>query len=348
MPKHCLRIFLLVWAFAAVIAAPVRAESSHPVRILTFNVGLLRDGLYGVFMEMVKEVPYRAELAPEKIARFAEQNKVDIVSLQEVWETAHANEIGRALEAIGYTVVRPNASIWTEIGFYRSGLLVAIRDETFQIRRHKFHLFPSYNLWKTIGLGSEEHGRSGVEVLAKKGFATLVLEHRRTGAYIVLGATHMQALDVTPEGVPTTEAYAKSHAVQSEFMNEIVDTETSGYWMPFVLAGDLNVGRKIGASLYRRILEHKVTANTRSVSAADLLPAGQVTWDPNNKLVKAGAFPTDPPDTIDHVIFRNGRLRWKWVPKAAKVVFKETYKNGTPLSDHNGLLVDAEFVDTLK
>lgn len=332
MPSFRLRpVFSLTLVALALFHSFVMygAEPGAPssVRILTYNVGLLRIGM---FRELVKEVDRRAQTLPREIAEFAAHEKIDIISLQEVWEDRHADTIASELQARGYVIFRPKAGANTPKAMFESGLLVAIREEAFKTEVIRPETDVKFSLYSA---------RAGLEATAKKGFATVPLVHRSSHNPLILGVTHMQALDVDPTGKTVNAAAANAHATQASELNALAAQETRNYAVPFVLAGDLNVGRKIGNDLYQKLTQ----VDALTFSAADLLAPEEKTWDRENRLVKAGSFPNDPSDVIDHVVFRsdglNGSIALK--PKRALVVFQDKEQ---PLSDHYGLLVDAEFV----
>lgn len=321
-------------AFVLVIVALLAGQSgiglaensaAPKIRVLTYNVGLLRDPLFGEY-DAVGKVTERAPLVPLALAQFARDLAPDIINLQEVWEEQHAAAIRNALVPLGYTVVRPRLTFWQTPNIYGAGLLVAIRNATFDFLRADFHLFPS-------------EIRGGMEVIAKKGFAFFQLYHRAKNATVILGVTHMQALDVDRDGKTTHVGKAKAHAAQSEMINAGAYYYSQGYRLPVILAGDLNVGPRIGRDLYEKLVEVPYTKTKRVADAfGKIIPQ---TWDSQNPLIQAGAYPDDPSDLIDHVLVRDG-VAHVWRFQSASVVFKETTKAGVPLSDHYGLLVDLE------
>jgi exonuclease III len=151
----------------------VVSATAAPLKVLTYNLGLLR--FFGSdYVPIVKE---RAEAAPREIERFAREQSPDLIVLQEVWKSAQAKAITKALAPLGYDVVRPRAC--TLVG-KEGGLLVAAR-QPLRIASWSFTAFRKSTF---------------VDSLASKGILAAVLENPGAdGTRFVLLATHTVALD---------------------------------------------------------------------------------------------------------------------------------------------------------
>ncbi|MCX7031078.1 MAG: endonuclease/exonuclease/phosphatase family protein [Spirochaetes bacterium] len=316
-------------AIAAILLSAVFAASAAavPLKVLTYNLGLLR--VFGFnFVPTVRE---RAELAPREIARFAAEQSVDVIVLQEIWKSSQVKAITEALAPLGYEVVRPKGC--TLIG-KEGGLLVAVR-QPLRIVSWSFTQFKKSTF---------------IDSLARKGVLQALVENPGVdGAQFVLLATHTVALD-TDQGTPVDEKQVAALKSQAVHVLSILEQAYAAGSLPALLVGDFNVGPGYADASYRLI------ADAPGIREAGVVAApgeALVTWDPGNPLVHFGKYPNEPAAKIDHIFMRDGSMgRWQAIETG--VVFTQpvaglalTPSKGaapvpTPLSDHYGFLAELD------
>jgi endonuclease/exonuclease/phosphatase family metal-dependent hydrolase len=316
-------------AIAAIFLSAVFAVSASaaPLRVLTYNLGLLR--VFG--SDLVPIVKERAEIAPREIARFAGGQSPDLIVLQEVWKSSQAKAITEALAPLGYEVVRPDGC--TLIG-KEGGLLVAVRQPLRVVS------------WSFTPFGKSTF----VDSLARKGVLQATLENPITGGVrFVILATHTVALD-TDQGTPVDEKQVAAVKAQALRILSLLEQASLGGDLPALLVGDFNVGPGYADASYRLIAD----APGISEAGASAAPgAAFVTWDPANPLVHFGGYPNEPAAKIDHIFVRNGTTT-RWTVMRTAVAFT-AFVDGlslvpsrgaapvpTPLSDHYGFLAELE------
>jgi endonuclease/exonuclease/phosphatase family metal-dependent hydrolase len=316
-------VFLLCGASALTAAAA-------PLKVLTYNVGLLR--VFG--HDFVPTVKQRSTVVPREIARFALEQSVDILVLQELWRKGQAEAVAAALEPLGYDVVWPRRC--TLVG-RESGLLLAVK-RPLRIDASSFVRF----------------GKSTfMDSLAHKGVLETVIEIPSAGTKFALVATHTVAID-TDQGVPIESAQVDAYAVQARTVLAGLETISDRGALPALVVGDFNVGPGYADAGYRMIADAPGIREAGAVAAP-----GQplVTWDPANPLVRYGAYPNEPAAKIDHVFVRDGTTG-RWIVTNAAVVLDGPVAGlalvpsrgaapvPTPLSDHYGFFAELE-LDTV-
>lgn len=309
------------------VVSPVLAADKISLKVLTYNVGLLR----AFTKDLVPKVKERGEKLPDAIAALAKKETIDAIVLQEVWEKPHADAIGGALKKEGYSIFRPGkeGSAFAP----GNGLLFAVRDKSFVVVEKGWKFFPFKE-------------KAGLELVTDKGMVAARLapaDDKKTPAFLLL-TTHLQVLTVDSEtGVikKENEAEGKAQAAQIEQLSDVA-TEWGGEEdLPALVAGDLNCGPRLGESNYRLLeKEYKLFNAVLELFPLEKQPKDKplVTWDRENPLVKNGQYPNDPSDLIDHVLHRKGKKR-SWTAKACQIVMKDSdEKLKVPLSDHYGTL----------
>jgi endonuclease/exonuclease/phosphatase family metal-dependent hydrolase len=272
----------------------------------------------------------RSAAAPAEIARFARDAAPDLVVLQEIWTESVAVALTRALQPLGYAVVRPKGT--TLVG-REGGLLVAVRQPL------------RVASWSFTAFGKSTF----VDSLARKGVLAAVIERPADGLRLALLATHTVALD-TDRGTPVDAKQVAAVAAQiGQVVERLAATSGDGE-LPALVVGDFNVGPGYAEASYRRFADQP---GIREVGAVAAPGEALVTWDPANPLVRYGRYPNEPAAKIDHVFFRDGGP-WRWSASRALVVMTDPVDGlslvpakgaaavPTPLSDHYGLLADLE------
>jgi endonuclease/exonuclease/phosphatase family metal-dependent hydrolase len=320
--KRC-PLVLAALLLATTLATPAAAA---PVRVLTYNVGLLE--VFGSdYVPIVKE---RAAAAAGEIACFASERSPDLIVLQEVWRRSQAKAITEALAPLGYEVARPKGC--TLIGT-EGGLLVAVK--------------------RPLAIASWSFARyrksTFLDSIARKGVLQTVIENSAAGVRFVLLATHTLALD-TDRGTPVDGKQVAAIAAQLDSLLVQLDRASEAGRLPALLVGDFNVGPGYADASYRLVAD---APGIREAGAVADPAAAWVTWDPANPLVHYGGYPNEPAAKIDHVFLRDGG-EGRWTVKDADVVFTEAVAGlslvpsrgsqpvPTPLSDHYGFLADLD------
>lgn len=316
-----------------VLAAALAASAAHPAfaqqkyTILTYNMGLLRVAGWN----LVPAVGERSRLAPRELASFAAASRPDVVLLEEVFKNGVASAIAEALAPLGYSVTRPKGCGAFHIG---SGLLLLVRSPL-RVVSWSFQSFDE---------------RPGLEVLARKGIVSAVIEDTAAGGgKFALVGTHATALD-TVDGVPKDKGQVDAFLGQARTALAALDEVTGNGSIPAVLLGDFNVGPGYADEAYRVIADAPGIVEAGAEAFAGSPPA---TWDRQNPLVRLGRYPNEPSAKIDHVFLRGGAsLGWRVL--AARRVFDTPVAGFTlrdkaaglsvasPLSDHYGFLAEVE------
>jgi endonuclease/exonuclease/phosphatase family metal-dependent hydrolase len=320
-------------AIAAIILSVVFAASAAaaPLSVLTYNLGLLRA--FG--SDLVPIVRERAAIAPREIARFAAEQSVDVIVLQEIWKSSQAKAITEALAPLGYEVVRPTGD--TLIG-KEGGLLVAVR-QPLRIVSWSFTPFKKSTF---------------IDSLARKGVLQATVENPgASDTRFVLLATHTVALD-TDRGMPIDEKQVAALKTQALQILSILEQASAAGSLPALLVGDFNVGPGYADASYRLIAD---APGIREAGAVAAPGEALVTWDPGNPLVHFGEYPNEPAAKIDHIFMRDGSTG-RWQAIETDVVFTQpvaglalTPSKGaapvpTPLSDHYGFLAELDLTGT--
>jgi len=313
--------------FAAALAVVgVSASSAEGLKVLTYNVGLLRV----LGKDYVPLVDERERAVPAEVARLLQKESVDIALLEEVWRIRQAAAVVAALSPLGYTAVRPQVS---SILGLSSGLLLLVRSPLL-VESWSYTRFTRSTL---------------TESLARKGILEATLQDPRSGVRIAVVGTHTIALD-TRDSEPVDGRQLRAFTAQAAQIVAALERRSDAGAVPAILLGDFNVGPGYADASYRSIADTPglVEAGASVGSASEL-----VTWDPGNPLVRYGRYPNEPPAKIDHIFLRGGASA-SWTVRAARLVQRQTVDGlsiglaGTtgpipvPLSDHYGFLVEAE------
>jgi endonuclease/exonuclease/phosphatase family metal-dependent hydrolase len=322
---------VLYLSFAAALAAALAAGSvasvaAEPIRVLTYNVGLLK--VFG--SDKVPIVDARAKLAPAELARYAAQDDPTVILLEEIWQDSYARDIAGVFAGLGYASVQPD--VHTIVGL-NSGLLLLVK-RPFAVVEWKFTPFARTTF---------------IDSFARKGVLEAVIEDTTTAARFALIGTHTVAVD-TNNGTPRDRAQVDAVMAQAAQIVKALESRSAGGSMPVLALGDFNVGPGYADAAYRAIAD---TRGLREAGEAMFPGAPLVTWDPGNPLVKFGGYPEEPAAKIDHIFFRDG-ASLSWTPVSARVVLTGTVealrvsppKGGpavaSPLSDHYGFMAELE------
>jgi len=313
---------ILAAALATAVAALSGAES---LKILTYNLGLLRV----VGTDYVPLVNARAKVAPAEIARIAREESIDIILLEEVWRASQERGIVAAVAPLGYAAVHPRVRSLVGLS---SGLLLLVRSPL-EVVEWSFTRF-THN--------------AGIESVARKGVLEVTLRDPRAGSsrFVLIG-THTAALD-TLGGEPIDKKQLAASIAQVDQILAALERRSEGGAVPSLLLGDFNVGPGYADVVYRKIAD---AAGLREAGASASPESAFATWDPANPLVKHGRYPNEPAAKIDHVFLRDGRLQG-WTVLSARLVMQGAVRElgvvvlrgaagvAPPLSDHYGFLVE--------
>lgn len=297
--------------FAGLLSlASVSPAASTSFKVMTYNLGLLSIPFKG---DAVKFVAERAKKLPAALAKKADDDKLDLIVLQEVWEKDHAEKIAEALK--DFTAFRPGP----EKNFlnFGHGLMLFARDKSFKITKKEYIGFRELSPLEKVGTA--------------KGFLATVLAPVKAeeNAFVFL-TSHMQVLmKLDKDGAPTVKEEAAAQAAQIEQLVEIGFKFSDKGDLPVLFAGDTNCGPTIGKANYELFAKMKYTNAVLEKNKETPL-----TWDKENPLVKSGEFKDDPSDLIDHVLYTNGKKR-SFKTESCQLAFQDPKE---PLSDHNAMI----------
>ena len=284
---------------------------SRSISAVTYNVGLL-----SIFTKnLIPLARERAILLPNVIASFVDQEKVDIIVFQELWNEKDAVVLQGILNRRGFQTRRP-----PRLGIMGSGMLIAIRSPL-SILSCAFVPF-------LTSASSDQLARKGMMV-ANIGTAD--------GETFTFVGTHLQALH-TKNGVPSHRAEIRAHQQQVTQMDRYLKSDMVDQKNPVLTLGDFNVGPGYIEECFEFIHE----------SCGFRMPYQGFqghTWDKDNVLVSEGFNAKEPSALIDHCFIGDGeKLFWK--EQSAAVVMNDPHPTlsyrtkAAPLSDHYGLKVD--------
>jgi len=304
------------------------AGQAQSYTVLTYNVGLLRT--FG--SDLVPVVEARAAAAPAELARFAAENRPQVILLEEIWSDGYAQAIAKALAPLGYAAVVPR--VHSIIGL-NSGLLLLV------------HAPLTIVDWTFTPFARTTFTDS----FARKGVLQATLKDESTGVLVALVGTHTVAVD-TDNGQPKDKAQIDAIMAQVSQVRAALEARSRAGVIPALLLGDFNVGPGYVDEVYQAILK----GGTLTEAGAGLGEAGPiVTWDPQNPLVKNGGYPSEPAAKIDHVFLQNGS-RDSWSVLGVRVVLREPAAGlqlvpkgqaaavPVPLSDHYGFLAEVQLL----
>jgi len=286
------------------------SDAPADVRLLTFNLGLLRLQLFGV--TAFGSPPFTAErfrYIPQAILACG----ADIVALQEIYERGHVAALLEAVAAVYPYHARADNQ---RVHQFHNGLLYLSRYpiDSFSLRKHA----QASSAEKWLGCKSALECR----IATPLGPLCFVNLHTTAG-----GGVDPEAQDVdTVRQSELAEAIAMCEAAAAD-----------GYSAAVI--GDLNMGPEASAGNYR-YMESRGYDDV----IAPFADAVGCTWDPKSPLNNLQVFADCPAQRIDHFFFRRGgQVR----ARAAEKLFTDApvpvvHKGGTkhvPLSDHYGLMV---------
>jgi len=278
------------------------------MRLLTFNAGLLDLRILG--RSVIRPAGYIGERFT-KLAPALTVLDADVVTLQEVYATAHKRELSAALRS-HYPFVAESP--------LRGPSVVPASLLTFSkwpIEEHRFYRFQDMPIAERL--------------IDNKGF--LVAKLRSPSGPMWVANVHTTAGGTKHPEHPQTDAIRSRQLGQ---LLEVVKAEE-----PVVLTGDFNCG-SVSRGNYEQLLE----AGYSDVWANLLPEVSGWTWDPESVL-NAGGTHTSwgcPAQRIDLILLNQGAAR-RWRPVSCRRAFTEldvAVEGGraVTLSDHYGVLAE--------
>ena len=286
------------------------------LRVLTFNVGLLRVKWFGrTVFASPPFVTERFTMLLTVLPEFIERHKIDIVALQEIYEQGQVKALLQAVQAQLPHHARVNNQ--KNIQFH-NGLLFLSRtpiDETTLVKHAQ-----ASALERTFA--------------CKSCLAIRVSTH--------IGKIALANLHTTAGGGVDPEAGGVDSVRQSELEEamELCDqAQADGYASAII--GDLNCGPEASAPNYDYVVQSRGYADVVAPFAAEV----GATWDQANPLNNLAVFANCPPQRIDHLCFHKdapfaARRVSKVFTDASVSVIKKKKPLAVTLSDHFGLLID--------
>ena len=290
----------------------VVAASGDTLTLLTFNAGLVRVAIAGITVfEPAPFIPERLAALPAALAA----SGANVIALQEIFRTDHRKQIiGAARDAFPYAA-------WAEAPAFglSSGLLILsdrALEEPQQLRYSQHPL--------------------DERVYAKKGLLTATID---AGA---LGRLRLVNVHTTAGGKFLDYDAAKTTALRSRQLAEILQVAAMPSDAPTLLLGDFNTGPGAAEQNYREILSAGHVDLVKDANAGTP-EADLCTWDPEQPLANGKGDQKGEARRLDHV-FAAEKDRARLKVEEARIVFRETVvplSGGqlVPLSDHYGVLV---------
>lgn len=218
-----------VLCFSLLLASQAFAANSITLRVLTYNVSLLKAPVVG---DVVKLVDDRAKKLPTELSSFAKTENIDVIALQEVWDDKHADSIKAELAQLGFEFARNTSKSTFNFG---DGLLVAYRN--LYLEKSEFAGFKK---------------KAGFEGFTQKGFSVLKLSKAKDEpAFLVLN-THLQTL-TTKNSVATVKAEDDASLDQIKQLGGFIDNSANKA-LPALLMGDFNCGPGYAQKSYDALL----------------------------------------------------------------------------------------------
>ncbi|MGE4108201.1 MAG: endonuclease/exonuclease/phosphatase family protein [Bacteriovoracia bacterium] len=317
------------WTIWLVIAFAFSGQAAYAasLRVLTYNAGLLRITFKG---DVVPKVKARAEKLPAALSQLAEREKLDLISLQEVWDSSHQAAIAKALKAQGFEIIlvddlKPTGDFPT-LTLMGSGMMVAYRNLTADsIARIPFT------------------SASSAQKLARKGIVSMKLKTKSGQPQeesFVFTTVHTQNLDGKDGSVEDPDA--KEHLLkQIQQLTEHHKTASLEGAVPLLSMGDFNCGPEFGKTVFESLVSG---LGVRAVYS-EVNGRYDATWDSStNRYVIEGEYPNGPNQTVDHVFVRDAKGdAGHWKTLAARIVMKT---DNDLLSDHYGVIAELELTPT--
>lgn len=176
--------------------------------------------LLKIFSYNVFGLPFMSDSWAYPLATWFDGVDYDFICLQEVFTQGRVDILSKALINNGYTVLKPN-DFKERKNLVSSGLLTGIKNSVWTVVSDTFI---TYN--ESVG----------AELLANKGFHSIELLHKKTGASLLIINTHMQSDNPTNYfgGCMDTKPIRKAQAQQ------IYDYLLAAKSIRHILVGDLN------------------------------------------------------------------------------------------------------------
>eukprot|EP00930_Biecheleria_cincta_P087258 TRINITY_DN76504_c0_g1_i1.p1 TRINITY_DN76504_c0_g1~~TRINITY_DN76504_c0_g1_i1.p1 ORF type:complete len:306 (-),score=47.25 TRINITY_DN76504_c0_g1_i1:70-987(-) len=292
-------------------AQPVSQLPQQHLRLLTFNLGLLRLKVFGA--TAFASPPFVEERFPHICGKLAEQD-ADIVALQEIYEQEHVSELLEAVkEKYPFHARYNNQRCWQ----YHCGLMFL----------SKYPIQDS---------GIVKHADSS-SMERWFGCKSALWVHIDTP----LGKLCLINLHTTAGGGSNTESQDVDDVRKSE-LREAIEIGSIGHekGCKTMIVGDFNCGPEASEGNYRYMME-----NNYEDAAFPWAQEIGCTWDSANPLNNLEVFKDSGPQRIDHfMVHRSAGL----TAISAKKVFTEAGvgpvqdqegEKHVPLSDHYGLLM---------
>ncbi len=317
-----LSALLLLWN-----SSGLAASGTH-YKALTFNAGLLKV----LWANLVPNVDERFDRLQDSLPRYLDQNDIDIVSLQEVWELEpHVERLASLLESQGFEVAVPfrNGLVPKEkVSALRhplsSGLLLAVRNRKnghpcLKIQSAEFELFRKNDL---------------VQSFARKGILTAHLQ-TEDGSRLNVVDIHTVQVEVA-DGSAEDPSLMKVHSSQLAQIRESLERLDPS--VPLVLAGDFNMASHANPNGYA-FAHYPYFKDTMGLvdgfaATHDESGAKSCTWcTSRNALISGGLFKNSTDVRMDYFWLRGV------APIASRIVFDDAE---APLSDHYGVEMELE------
>jgi len=282
------------------------------LKILTYNVGLLRVKFFG--LTLVEPAPYVDEryacLAPALLASGA-----DIIALQEIYDRDQQARLIRELAAVypycEFSPTRPFRPLGAALMLFSKFPLMDVE----------------YILFKNIPLDER--------IFVDKG---MIVATVNAGAFGPLRITNTHC--TSGGALHHPEGSFTSHARNRQY-RQIFDTLDRDRGVMRLAVGDFNAGPKVLPENYRELLSRGYT----DVWAARHRDSSAPTWDPKNELNAHGPHRLTSAQRMDHILFRDGENRPTKVKNAQIVLSEpcvEVPAGKVTISDHYALMAELE------
>ena len=287
------------------------AVGGDTLTILTLNVGLVRVAIAGITVfEPAPFIPERSAALPASLVA----SGANIVALQEVFRGTHRKQI---IEATRDTF--PYAA-WAKAPAFGlgSGLLILSDRPLEEPRQFRYSRHP---------LDERFYAQKGL-LMAKVDAGPL-------------GPLRIVNVHTTAGGKFLDYDAAKTMALRSSQLAEILEVLAAPSDAPTLLLGDFNTGPRAAEKNYREILEAGYVDIVKEANGGTP-EADLCTWDPEQPLANGKGDQKGEARRLDHVfVAEKDRSRLK--VEDACIVFREPVVRVTggrmmPLSDHYGVL----------
>ncbi len=247
-------------------------EKNESIRILTYNLGLLKWKLFGIGPIVYQNPPYADERFPF-MAKALLESKADILVLQEVYRGVHVQELQKQLKETHPYMARGSKSRpWQ----FHNALVVFSKYEitNFKLVKHKDAE------WTEKALASK--CMQVVEVSTPLGPFQLVCMHTTAGGNYPEEADEIRESELI-EAIEECKAYSSKPGNEGRA----------------IITGDLNMGPQASRANYDFMLESGFVDAVANVTKKEL-----TTWDPVNLLNAFGVHNHCPPQQCDHLFLQ--------------------------------------------